>query len=47
MARTIDFDPEIERRITRRDTRIKWSVVAFAIAVVVGALLWAAFLLYL
>jgi hypothetical protein len=44
---TIDFDAEIERRVTRHEKQIKGSVVAFSIAVIIALVLWAAFLLYL
>lgn len=47
MARPFEFDAEIERRVIRRDRRIRWSLVGFAIAALVATLLWGAFLLYL
>jgi hypothetical protein len=48
MATThVDFDQEITRRIQRHEQHIKWSVLAFAVAIVVMALLWISFLGYL
>lgn len=43
----IDYDAEITRRILRHEQHIKSSVVAFAAAVLLAAVIWISFLGYL
>jgi hypothetical protein len=43
----INYDAEITRRILRHEQHIKWSVVAFAAAVLLAAVIWISFLGYL
>ena len=46
-TQAIDYDAEITRRILRHEQHIKWSVAAFAAAVLFAALIWISFLGYL
>ncbi len=43
----IDFDAEFSRRIVRHEQQLKWSLFAFAIAVMVVAAIWAMFVRYI
>jgi hypothetical protein len=43
---TIDYDAEFTRRVVRHEQHLKWSLLAFAIAVLVAAVTWAMFLRY-
>ena len=43
----IDFTPEFTRRVVRHEQHLEWSLLAFAIAVLVAAAGWSAFVWYL
>ena len=47
MDHPIDYDAEFTRRVVRHEQHTKWSVAAFAIAVLVAAAMWISFLGYL